>query len=92
MDEGPQDRDELAPYLELARLYRDAGFVSSARRCALKVVALEPHHEEALRLAREAREHTRSSRPRPRTGADEAGLPSLPSLEEFVALAKKHAP
>lgn len=93
VDEGPRDRDECAAYLDLAKLYSAAGFLSSARRCVLKVIALDPTHEEAMKLAGEARErqNAKVARSRPRLSSAE-GMPELMPLEEFVKLAKQHAP
>jgi tetratricopeptide (TPR) repeat protein len=94
VDEGPNDADEIESFLDLSRLYSLAGFASSARRCALKVVGLDPTHEEALELAGAAREKaaTRSVRPKPRVQSSGEGLPPLPTVDELIALAKQHAP
>lgn len=93
VDEGPRDRDECEPYLDLSRLYSNAGFLSSAQRCVLKVIATDPTHEEAMKLAGEARERkvAKPARPRPQLSSAD-GLPELMPLEEFVKLAKQHAP
>lgn len=95
IDQGPQDRDEIEPYLDLARLYSSADFVSGARRCAQKVLGLEPDNPEAGRLAGRARQRSRRPSQRiraPRAASNVEGLPPLPSLEDFVKLAKEHAP
>lgn len=93
---GPADRDEIPAYMELARLYVATGFAGGAKRCLREVLELDPEHAEARALEVQLRKERRSRQsPSPRvTGASAGarGLPPLPTLAEFVALAKKHAP
>ncbi|MGE0789250.1 MAG: hypothetical protein AB7S26_26485 [Sandaracinaceae bacterium] len=94
VDEGPADASEIDAYIDLGNLYAKAGFASGARRCAQKVLALDPSHAEAKQLAPDTTvvASARVERRRRQFTFAGAELPALPSLEEFIALAKEHAP
>jgi tetratricopeptide (TPR) repeat protein len=92
IDEGPREPEEIATFLELAQLYRRADFLRGAVRCVGKVLALDPKHAAALALRSELEGRaTPSARPQPMPVA-QRGLPELPTLEEFTALARAHVP
>lgn len=96
IEQGPTDRDEISTYLDLAHLYLANEFASGAKRCLRKILASDPAHIEARELdAQLRRAARRSSAEAPRAAtlpASARGLPPLPSLEEFVELARAHAP
>jgi len=95
--DGPADRDEVAAYFDLAQLFVAHKLEGGAKRCLRKVLESDPEHREGKALDEELRRRTRARRPSssPRvTGmaATARGLPSLPTVKEFVALAREHAP
>lgn len=96
--DGPADRDEVSTYVELAQLYVAHGFEDGAKRCLRRVLEREPDHVEGLALdakLRKARRQRASASMAPRVSGPTArvrGLPPLPTLEEYVKLAKEHAP
>jgi len=96
--DGPADRDEVVTYVELAQLYVEKGFEDGAKRCLRKVLEHEPDHAEGLALdakLRKARRQRASASIAPRVSGPTAkvrGLPPLPTLEEYVKLAREHAP
>lgn len=89
---GPSDVAEIPTFLELAELYREGQFAAGAARCVSKVLALDPAHEGAL--AMRSALGGRAERPQAIAAAPalERGLPELPTLEEFIALARANAP
>ncbi|MBX3269112.1 MAG: hypothetical protein KF729_02555, partial [Sandaracinaceae bacterium] len=94
--EGPADKDEVPTFLELAQLYVAGGFASGAKRCLRKVLELAPDHLEARelesKLRRERRARTSSAPRVVGAPASARGLPPLPPLEEYRALARAHLP
>ncbi len=84
--EGPTDGNECASFLELGELYAGAGFAQGARRCAEGVLRIQPDDERAKALIA-------SSRARGAAKSSATGDKTvLPSLEEFVALARARVP
>lgn len=91
VEHGPQDVAEIATFLELAELYRAGQFAGGAIRCVSKILALDAKNERALALRAEL--GARAERPRPTAApAVQRDLPELPTLEEFIALARANAP
>jgi hypothetical protein len=93
--QGPEDESECDGFLDLADLYSSAGFAIGARRCAEAVLAKRPGDARAKSLVAtgaipRTRSATGSDRPARRVVSGDAT--ALPSLETFVALARKHAP
>jgi hypothetical protein len=87
--EGPKDDTECGGFLELADLYAAAGFALGARRCAEGVLRITPDDARAKALATP----TASASGRARSPYAAPGdLTALPSVDEFAALARKHAP
>ncbi|MFO0684092.1 MAG: hypothetical protein U0234_18715 [Sandaracinus sp.] len=90
--EGPKSADECGAFLDLAELYATSGFAIGARRCAegvLRVTPDDPRATEQMRAL--AMPKSRSSAPRAASAGAE-DLTALPTLDEFRALAKRHAP
>lgn len=95
IEAGPADRDEIETYLGLAKLYLASDFTSGAKRCLRKILASDPAHIEAKLLDDELRRSARASSseaPRAVLPASARGLPPLPGLDEFTALARAHIP
>lgn len=92
--QGPVDASECDGFLELAELYAAAGFAVGARRCAEHVLAKRPDDVRAKQLVTSAVARPRggSGSDRPERAAQTGDLEALPSLDEFIALARKHAP
>lgn len=84
--EGPTDASECASFLELGELYASAGFAQGARRCAEGVLRIQPGDERAKALIASSR-----ARGAPKSSAS-GDKTVLPSLEEFVALARARVP
>lgn len=89
VDEGPREREDVPVFIQLARLYRDGISKEGARRVIAKILAFDPANADAKALRAEMEVKAASSHP-PRASAQ--GLPPLPSLDEFVRLARVHAP
>lgn len=98
----PLETSEIATYLTLADLYTRNGFDEGARNVLEQVLLHDPMHESA-RLALEALPPPQNSRglvtdpPKraPATSIVQPGmraLPPLPTLDEFIAEARRHAP
>jgi hypothetical protein len=93
VSQGPADASECDGFLELAELYASAGFAVGARRCAEGVLAKRPEDARARSLvATGAAPRGRGGSDRPPRRPPTGDLTALPSLDEFVALARKHAP
>lgn len=95
--EGPRDPQENAAFLALAAVYERFGFPRGARACVECVLRLSPDEaaakatlERLEQAERAAAVKKRASRPPPRRVL--TSLPPLPSLDEYRALARKHAP
>ncbi len=92
VEHGPQDVAEIPVFLELAELYREGQFAAGAARCVSKVLALDPKHEGALAMRAALGGRTERAQRVAAAPALERGLPELPTLEEFIALARANAP
>jgi hypothetical protein len=90
VDEGPREKEDVPVFIALARLYRDVVSRDSARRVAGKVLAFDAGNAEAKELRAELDVKRAPSSLPPSESA--RGLPPLPTLDEFVKLARKHAP
>jgi tetratricopeptide (TPR) repeat protein len=90
VDEGPKQPDEIDVFMQLAQLYRARDFAQGARRCCAKILALDPQHAEALAMRAQIDE--RAARPAHDSSTPPGELPSLPTLEEYVRLARANAP
>jgi len=83
--DGPSDASECDGFLELADLYVAAGFAQGARRCAEGVLRVRTDDARAKALI--------ATRPRrPSEPAGTGDLTALPSLEDFIALARSRMP
>ncbi len=91
VEHGPQDTAEIPTFLELAELYRERDFAAGAIRCVSKILALESTNGRALALRGELAARVERTR-KASAPAIQRGLPELPTLEEFVALARANAP
>jgi len=93
VEEGPQDRDEIPTYLQLAELFVATRFPRGAERCLAKVLETDPDHADAkARLKALERGESEPPKRRPSGSAVTRGLPPLPTLEELRELARAHAP
>jgi len=96
--DGPADRDEVKTYFDLAKLYVAHEFEGAAKRCLRKVLEHEPEHLDAKDLDKDLRRRHKartSSSPGARViglAATARGLPPLPTMKEFVELARAHKP
>lgn len=95
VEEGPRDRDEIPAFLALAKLFVKNEFTRGARRCVARILAVEPDAANAKAMDLELRRAARPAQPRserPSLPASARGLPALPTLDEFIDLARSHAP
>ncbi|AKF04088.1 hypothetical protein [Sandaracinus amylolyticus] len=98
----PIEPTEVPTYLTLAELYARNGFADGARRVLEQVLSFDASHEQARAaldaLPPAAQPKRGTSIPPARMPAraivapGTRALPALPTLEAFVAEAKKHAP
>ncbi|MDQ3037417.1 MAG: hypothetical protein M3Y87_33795, partial [Myxococcota bacterium] len=98
----PLEGSEVATYLTLGDLYARNGFHDGARGVLEQVLLHDPDHEgaraalDSLPAAADTRrslsEAPRKAPARSMATPGSRALPALPSLEEFVAEARRHAP